>query len=115
MKLVFFETPLFTRLLPDYLDDEGYRNLQRALLENPERDDVMPGTGGFRKLRWEDRRRSKGKLGGLRVIYYYLKANYQVWFFTIYDKDEATDLTPEEKRMLRQTIEAELAARRHKR
>jgi len=37
MFLVFFETPLFTRLLPDYLDDDGYRRLQKALLENPEK------------------------------------------------------------------------------
>jgi len=29
---------------------------------------VMPGTGGFRKVRWEDARRGKGKRGGLRVI-----------------------------------------------
>lgn len=57
MFLVFFETPLFTRLLPDYLDDDGYRRLQKALLENPEKGDVMAGTGGFRKLRWQDPRR----------------------------------------------------------
>ena len=44
MKLVFFETPLFTRLLPDYVNDESYRALQRTLLENPELGDVMPGT-----------------------------------------------------------------------
>lgn len=69
MKLVFLETPLFTRLLGDYLTDESYRELQRALMENPEMGDVMPGTGGFRKVRWEDARRSKGKRGGLRVIY----------------------------------------------
>jgi len=50
MKLVFFETPLFTRLLIDYLNDESYRALQRALMENPELGDVMPGTGGFRKV-----------------------------------------------------------------
>ena len=54
MKLVFFETPLFTRLLPTYLDDEAFRSLQRILLENPELGDVMPGTGGFRKIRWQD-------------------------------------------------------------
>jgi len=54
MFLVFFETPPFTRLLPDYLDDDGYRRLQKALLENPEKGDVMAGTGGFRKLRWQD-------------------------------------------------------------
>ena len=50
-----------------------------------------------------------------RSRYYYLRMDSQIWFFTIYDKDEATDLMPEEKRMLRQAIEAELAARRHKR
>ncbi|MDE2089979.1 MAG: toxin [Gammaproteobacteria bacterium] len=115
MKLVFLETPLFTRLLPEYLDDEAYRNLQGALLENPERGEVMPSTGGFRKLRWEDRRRGKGKRGGLRVIYYYLTTDRQVWFFTIYDKDEAVDLTADEKRALRQALQAELTARRRKR
>lgn len=70
MKLVFLETPLFTRLLGDYLTEESYRELQRALMENPELGVVMPGTGGFRKARWEDARRGKGKRGGLRVIYY---------------------------------------------
>ena len=50
MKLVFLETPLFTRLLGDYLTDESYRELQRALMENPEMGDLMPSTGGFRKV-----------------------------------------------------------------
>jgi mRNA-degrading endonuclease RelE of RelBE toxin-antitoxin system len=84
MKLVFFETPLFSRLLSDYLTDENYRELQSVLLENPELGDVMPGTGGFRKVRWEDSRRGKGKRGGLRLIYYYLTADQQIWFFTLY-------------------------------
>lgn len=112
MKLVFFETPLFSRLLPDYLSDEGYRELQRTLLENPELGDVMPGTGGFRKVRWEDARCRKGKRGGLRVIYYSLTADHQIWFFTLYGKDEAADLTAEEKNLLKKAIQAELAARR---
>jgi hypothetical protein len=72
----------------------------------------MPGTGGFRKVRWADNRRGKGKRGGLRVIYYYLSFDYQIWFFTLYDKDEASDLTAHEKRVLKSAIEAELAARR---
>lgn len=49
MKLVFFETPLFTKILPDYLNDQDYTALQLALLENPNIGDLMPGTGGFRK------------------------------------------------------------------
>ena len=114
MKLVFFETPLFTRLLPEYLDDQEYRALQLALLENPQKGDLMPGTGGFRKVRWQDPRRAKGKRGGLRVIYYYLTADHQIWFFTLYDKNEAIDLTTDEKKQLKQAIQKELAARRDK-
>lgn len=114
MNLVFFETPLFTRLLPDYLNDQSYQDLQLALLENPTQGNLIAGTGGFRKLRWQDPRRGKGKRGGLRIIYYYLSADHQIWFFTIYDKDEATDLTAEEKRLLKQAIQTELAARRLK-
>jgi hypothetical protein len=112
MKLVFLEAPLFTRLLGDYLPDESYRQLQHALMKNPELGAVIPGTGGFRKVRWEDPRRGKGKRGGLRVIYYYLIADHQIWFFTLYDKDEATDLTTGEKKALKKAIEAELEARR---
>jgi hypothetical protein len=115
MKLVFFETQLFSRLLPGYLTDEAYQELQRALLENPELGDVMPGTGGFRKMRWEDARRGKGKRGGLRVIYYYLTTDRQIWFFTIYGKNEAEDLTADEKQLLKRSIQAELEARRKSR
>ena len=114
MKPVFLETPLFTRLLGDYLTDESYRRLQRALMENPEMGDVIPGTGGFRKVRWEDARRGKGKRGGLRIVYYYLPADHQIWFFTLYGKDEAADLTADEKRVLKKAIQAELQARRRK-
>lgn len=113
MKLPFFETPLFSRLLPDYLTDDSFLELQKALLENPELGKIMPGTGGFRKVRWEDARRRKGKRGGLRIIYYYLTADHQIWFFTLYDKDEATDLTPNEKKALKKAIQTELAARRN--
>lgn len=114
MKRIFIETPLFTRLLPEYLSDEAYRLLQQALLENPELGEVMPDTGGFRKLRWPDARRGKGKRSGLRVIYYHLSTDRQVWFFTIYGKDEMSDLSSDDKRQLKAAIQKELAARRKK-
>jgi hypothetical protein len=71
--------------------------------------------GGSRKVRREDSRRGKGKRGGLRVIYYYLTTDHQIWFFTLYDKDEATDLTSSEKKALKKAIQAELEARRNRR
>lgn len=105
---------MFTRFIGDYLADESYRELQRALMENPQVGDLMPATGGFRKIRWEDARRGKGRRGGLRVIYYYLLADHQIWLFTLHGKDEAADLTSEEKKVLKMAIQAELEARRGK-
>jgi hypothetical protein len=71
----------------------------------------MPGTGGFRKLRWADVRRGKGRRGGLRVIYYHFRSDSQIWLVTVYDKDEASDLTAKEKKVLKASIDDELDAR----
>ena len=71
MKAIFVELPAFAKYRADYLDDEGFRDLQNSLMANPEAGDVIEGTGGLRKLRQADPRRGKGKRGGLRVIYYW--------------------------------------------
>ena len=107
----FIEAPAFTRHVSDYLADDEYRELQNQLAANPELGVLMPGTGGFRKLRWADPKRGKGRRGGLRIIYYYFLADQQIWLMTIYDKDETSDLTPREKRTLKSTIQTELQAR----
>lgn len=107
----FIEAPAFTRHISGYLADDEYRALQSELARNPEKGDLMPGTGGFRKLRWADPRRGKGRRGGLRVIYYHFASDQQIWLMALYDKDEAADLTPKEKKALKAAIEAELQAR----
>jgi mRNA-degrading endonuclease RelE of RelBE toxin-antitoxin system len=108
----FIEAPAFTRHVSTYLADDEYRKLQDRLARNPDIGDVMPGTGGFRKLRWRDPRRGKGRRGGLRVIYYYFVTDQQIWLMTLYDKSEAADLTPAEKSALKAAIDGELRARR---
>jgi hypothetical protein len=79
---------------------------------NPEAGVLIPGAGGLRKLRFADERRGKGKRGGLRVIYYWWDAGLQFWLFTIYDKDEASDLTKAQRETLKRMIKNELEARR---
>src|SRR5260370_15226749 len=106
----FIEAPAFSRHLSHYLDDESYRELQTKLANNPELGDVMPGTGGFRKLRWADAKRGKGRRGGLRIIYYYFLADQQIWLMTLYGKNEVSDLSPKAKKTLRDAIGAELRA-----
>jgi hypothetical protein len=107
----FIEAPAFTRHLSDYLSDDEYRAVQEELGTNPELGDLMPGIGGFRKMRWADARRGKGRRGGLRIIYYHFKSDHQIWRMTVFDKDEASDLNPKEKKALKTAIEGELAAR----
>jgi mRNA-degrading endonuclease RelE of RelBE toxin-antitoxin system len=107
----FIEARAFTKHLAGYMDDDEYRAFQAFLDESPEAGDVIPGTGGFRKVRWSDKRRSKGKRGGLRVIYYYFDEHGVIWLLTIYDKDEAADLTPDQKRQLRDALATEKKAR----
>jgi hypothetical protein len=89
--------------------------LQNELTNSPELGDLMPGTGGFRKLRWADKRRGKGRRGGLRIIYYYFLSDQQIWLMTLYDKNEASDLTPREKKALQAAIAAELKMRETRR
>jgi hypothetical protein len=109
MELV--ESSGFTRRLQDYLDDEEYRALQTELIHHPDAGDVIPGTGGFRKLRWPDTRRGKGRRGGLRIIYYYFAADQRIWLATLYGKNEIADLNATEKKALKTAVESETAAR----
>jgi mRNA-degrading endonuclease RelE of RelBE toxin-antitoxin system len=111
VKAPFVELPAFERLRAEYLSDEAYRELQLALMANPEAGDVIEGTGGLRKLRRPDPRRGKGKRGGLRVIYYFWTGGDQFWLFSVYDKDEAADLTPPQRKALKEFLKQEVERR----
>lgn len=72
----------------------------------------MQRTGGFRKLRWRDPQRGKGKRGGLRVIYYWLSDKSEIWMFAIYDKGELENLTSDQEKALAKAISFEIAQRK---
>jgi hypothetical protein len=109
------EAPAFTRHVHEYLNDDRYRALQAALAANPNLGDVMQGAGGFRKMRWADPRRGKGRRGGLRIIYFYFESDQQIWLMALYGKDQASDLTAREKKALKAAMDLELKARAEKR
>jgi hypothetical protein len=111
MQAVFVELPAFARHREDYLDDEGFTQLQIALMANPTAGDVIEGTGGLRKLRFADARRGKGKRGGLRVIHYYWAGGPEFWLFTLYDKGEMADLTSRQRVAFNQLLKTELIMR----
>jgi len=85
------------------LKDDEYRELQNYLIEQPEAGDLIQGTGGLRKLRWSLDK--KGKRGGIRIIYYIKLADDQIYFFTLYAKNEVSDLSASEKKQLKSMLE----------
>ena len=89
--LTFVESPIFSRMVYDYLDDDGYAEFQLFLAANPEAGRVVRASGGVRKIRWA--RRGAGKSGGIRVIYFARAHRGEIWLLTIYSKG-ATDSIP---------------------
>jgi putative transcriptional regulator len=56
-----------------------------CLAYNPVGGDLVPGTGGVRKLRW--RLEGRGKRGGVRVIYFYHSADIPLFALTAYAEE----------------------------
>ena len=100
--MVFIETPTFTRLVLALLHDDEYRELQVAMMEDPERGDIIAGGGGIRKLRYGVQ--GRGKSGGVRVIYYWIKDNHQIYMLVMYPKSVKDTLSDKETALLRNLV-----------
>jgi hypothetical protein len=96
------EMPEFTERVEELLSEEQCYELLTHIAQNPECGDVMPGTGGVRKLRWA--LRGKGKRGGARVIYYYHDQHMPILLITMYPKSAKRDLNQAEKNELRKLM-----------
>src|SRR5437764_14679747 len=101
MRKTFIESGEFTEWVKSYLTDEALAAMQRDLLVDPEKGDVIPGCGGLRKLRVADPRRGKGKRGGVRVIYLHVAEADVIYLMDVYGKGEQEDLTAGQKRILK--------------
>lgn len=102
--LEFVEHPRFTAIVTALVEDEDYRRFQTELIENPERGDVIQGTGGFRKGRM--RLSGVGKSGGARVIYLYFSQHNIVFLATVYRKSKRETLTKDEKHSLKRIAQS---------
>ena len=98
--LEFVELPRFTAIVTALVSDEDYRRFQNELIENPEKGDVIQGTGGFRKARM--RLAGGGKSGGARVIYLYLADHDVIFLATLYKKSKRETLADDEKQNLKE-------------
>lgn len=85
------------------LSDEDLVNLEHSLLENPHVGDVIKDTGGARKMRIQ--LEGRGTRGGGRVIYLDVFEKEHLYLLLAYPKNVQSDLSPEQKKAIRQIIE----------
>ncbi len=99
----FKEIAGFSNWVGEFLTDAQLQGLESELIEQPEKGDLIKGTGGARKIRVAAK--GKGKRGGARVIYYFQVA-HTIHLLAIYPKNEQTDLSPREKKMIAELVNA---------
>lgn len=101
--VIFIETSVFEEDIQQLMPDEAYAEFQQYLAARPDAGDLIQGTGGIRKVRWN--LPGTGKQGGARVIYYWRTAEDQLLMLLVYKKTRQDELTPSQKRALRSIVE----------
>jgi hypothetical protein len=81
------------------MSEEDRQALIDHLARYPIAGDVVPGTGGVRKLRWG--LQGRGKRGGARVIYFFHDAEMPLFALTAFAKGERADLSQSDLKALR--------------
>jgi len=99
----FIELPPFASVRDKYLDDEEFAALQWYLAAHPEAGDLIPRSGGCRKMRWN--LAGRGKRGGARVIYFLRLASGQIVLVTMYGKNVRENIDPAPLRRLKEIFE----------
>jgi hypothetical protein len=93
------ETPLFSRQALEVWNDAEREAFIDFIARNPGEGDLIPETGGVRKIRWV--RPGSGKRGGARVIYFYHSGDRPLYLLMVYAKARQENLTAEEKKIVR--------------
>ncbi|MCG7867365.1 MAG: type II toxin-antitoxin system RelE/ParE family toxin [Candidatus Thiodiazotropha taylori] len=101
--MIIIETSVFTKLIKELLEDDEYRELQEALVNRPDLGDLIKGSGGIRKVRWN--LKGTGKSGGVRVIYYWVVDDHHIRMLYVYPKGKQANLTKEQVAQLKAIVE----------
>ena len=100
--ITFVEDARFTEAANRLLGEDALMALMQKLAASPDAGDVIPHSGGCRKLRFAAK--GKGSRGGARVIYFHRSHAGQILLLELYAKNEKSDLTPAELKLLKQKV-----------
>ena len=104
--MLIIETPVFAKGVLKAPTDDEYRELQHFIAEHPKAGNIIPGSHGLRKLGWTIS--GKGKWGGTKVIYYWLRPRDAILMLFVFKKNERSDLRKDQLKMLKAIAAKEL-------
>ena len=110
--LTIAETEPFQKKVTKLLSIEEKNELISYLSEHPNSGVLIQGSGGIRKLRWA--RSGSGKSGGVRVIYFFHSEVMPLYLLAIFGKNEKTNISAQEKKMLAKSVKELLTYWRQK-
>ena len=97
------ETPTFVADASELWSEEERGTFCAWIAANPAVGDVIPGSGGCRKVRWTSA--GTGKRGGVRVIYFTRLASGEIWLLVIYAKSVRGSIPASILKAIREAIE----------
>lgn len=99
----FVELSPFAAVRDRYLDDDDFLALQFYLTEHSDAGNVIPHSGGCRKLRWAIE--GRGRRGGVRIVYFLRFNPEQIVLVTMYAKNVQENIDPKLLRRLKEMFE----------
>lgn len=103
--MVIIETSIFAKQISGLLSDDDYAAFQASIIENPGLGDLIPQSGGIRKVRCA--LPGTGKRGGARIIYFWQVSEDQIFMLLAYAKSDNDNLSPAQIKMLKQVVQEE--------
>ena len=97
------ETPTFVADAKILWCEEEREAFCAWIAANPDAGEVIPGSGGCRKVRWS--RAGAGKRSGVRIIYFTRRRDGEIWLLVIYAKSVRENIPPHLLRAIREAIE----------
>ena len=102
--ITFIETRIFSKRISELISDDAFAEFQAELAQTPSKGTIIEGTGGLRKVRCK--LKGKGKSGGVRIMYLFLKMHGIIHLVFVFAKSESDNLTANEKKQLKNIVNA---------
>lgn len=100
--MTVIETVRFLKDAESSIPESDRARLIGFIGANPGAGDLIPGTGGIRKLRWA--LPGGGKRGGARAIYLFHNETLPIFLLALYGKNEKANLSKAERNTMAKLV-----------